>query len=376
MINHNIEMAGPNITQKDEKIVLDALRNGWYGKNKFYYVEKFEKDFAKFHNRKYGLMTPNCTTALHLLLHSLGVSKGDNVANQECTWVAAAAAVKYTGAKNNFIDIEKDTWCMCPKNLENKINKKTKAILVSDIYGNMPQMNKIIKISRKYKIPIIEDAAEALGSLYKNKRAGSFGVASTFSFHRTKTLTTGEGGMIITNDKKLFEKCKFYRDQGRNKSQSYLIDELGYKYMPFNIQAALGYSQFKRINHIVDLKRNIFFKFKKFLSNLDDLYFNMENENVYNGCWATTLVIGNSYKINANSLIKSLNKMGLPTRPFFAPLSSMKPFLDTRAMHSNSNAYYIYKRGITLPSALNLTDKQIKYYSNAIKKILINAKKN
>lgn len=373
--NKQIEMAGPNITKVDEKFILDAFRNGWYGKNKFYYVEKFEKEFAKYHNRKYGLMTPNCTTAIHLILHSLGIKKGDNVANQECTWVAAAAAVSYTNAKNNFIDICEKDWCMSPKDLEEKINKKTKAIIVSDIYGNMPDMNKICMISKKYKIPLIEDSAEALGSKYRNKQAGSFGIASTFSFHRTKTITTGEGGMIVTDDKNLFEKCKFFRDQGRNFNKSYIIDKLGFKYMPFNMQAALGFAQFKRIKKIIKIKRDIFFKFKKYLSCLDDLSFNNDDKITYNGCWATTLVIGQSYKIDANELMKKLNELGLPTRPFFAPLSSMKPFFDKASTMKNKNAYTIYKRGLTLPSALNLEDSQIKFYADAIISILKDEKK-
>ena len=226
-------MSGPLITKDEEKYVLDVMRNGWYGKKKYFYVEKFEKEFAKFHNRKYGLMTPNCTTAIHLILHSLGIKKGHNVINQDCTWVAAAAAVSYTGAKNNLVDIDEETWCLDYKKLKASINKKTKAIIVSDIYGNMPYIDKIINIANKFKIPVIEDSAEALGSTYKQKKAGSFGIASTFSFHRTKTITTGEGGMLVTNNKKLFDLCKFYRDQGRNNKSSYIIDELGYKYMPF-----------------------------------------------------------------------------------------------------------------------------------------------
>ena len=266
----NLEMSGPSITKKEELLVLDALKNGWYGKDKFYYVEKFEKEFANYHERKYGLMTPNCTVAIHLVLHALGIGKGDNVINQECTWVASAAAASYTGAKNIFADISYDHWCMDETSLLKKINKKTKAVIVSDIYGNLPRMEKIQKICDNYNISLIEDAAEALGSVYKNKKAGSYGIASTFSFHRTKTLTTGEGGILITNSKKLYERCKFLRDQGRNKKQSYNIDELGFKYMPFNLQASLGLAQFKRLNEIIEKKKvdfqqiqRIFFRYKK-----------------------------------------------------------------------------------------------------------------
>ena len=365
-------MSGPSVTKKEIDTVLDAVKNGWYGPKKFYYVEKFEKEFAKFHNRKYALMTPNCTTAIHLILHSLGIKKGDNVINQECTWVAAAAAVAYTGAKNRFADINKENWCLDHESLKKYINKKTKAVIISDIYGNIPDIKKINKICKEKNIFLIEDSAEALGSKYYNKRAGSFGIASAFSFHRTKTLTTGEGGMLVTNNKSLYLKCKFFRDQGRNKFQSYNIDELGFKYMPFNLQAALGLSQFYRIKELVNKKRWIFFEYQKNFKNIKHIQFNLENKNFYNGCWATTIVIGKQYKINAKKLMFYLLKKKLPIRPFFTPLSSMKPFFDKKSQNNNINAYDIASRGLTLPSALNLNSKQIKEYSKAVIEILYN----
>ena len=147
-MKHNIEMSGPWISSQEVKLINQVMKNGWYGKNKYYYVETFEKEFAKFHGRKYGLMTTNCTQAIQLLLHSLGVSKGDNVINQECTWVAAAAAVLYTGATNNFCDIDPVNWCLSAQSLEKNINKSTKAVIASDIYGNIPDMKKIERICK------------------------------------------------------------------------------------------------------------------------------------------------------------------------------------------------------------------------------------
>ena len=362
-------MSGPWISSKEIKIINDVMKNGWYGDKKYYYVETFEKEFAKFHGRKYGLMTTNCTQAIQLLLHSLGVKKGDNVINQECTWVAAAAAVSYTGAKNNFCDIDKDNWCLSANSLKQNINKNTKAVIVSNIYGNMANMDEISNICKKNKIFLIEDAAESLGSIRNKKRAGSNGIASVFSFHRTKTITTGEGGMLVTNNKKLFELCKFFRDQGRNKTNSYNIDELGFKFMPFNLQAALGYSQFKRLKEIVEKKRWIFESYRKYFKNFD-VQFNLENKNFFNGCWATTIVISKKYKKNTKTLMKILSDKKLPVRPFFLPLSSMKPFYNKFSIKKNRTAYDIYKRGLTLPSALNLKKNQIAMYSDAIKSIL------
>ena len=363
-------MSGPWIGPKEIKLINNVMKNGWYGDKKYYYVETFEKEFAKYHGRKYGLMTTNCTQSIQLLLHSLGVTKGDNIINQECTWVAAAAAVSHTGATNNLCDIDSVNWCLSTESLKKNINKKTKGVIASNIYGNMADMSQIEKICKKNKIFLIEDAAESLGSIRDKKRAGSHGIASVFSFHRTKTITTGEGGMILTDNKKLFESCKFYRDQGRNKINSYNIDELGFKFMPFNLQAALGYSQFKRLDEIVDKKRWVFNQYRKNFANFD-VQFNLENQNFYNGCWATTIIIDKKYKKNTKNIMKKLALEGLPVRPFFLPLSSMKPFYNSKAIKNNKTAYDLYNRGLTLPSALNLKKNDVFRYSESVKKILL-----
>ena len=365
----SLEMSGPSITKKEYKFVLDVMKNGWYGKKKYYYVEKFEKEFAKYHNRKYGLMTTNCTQALHLILHSLGIKSGDNVINQECTWAASAAAVLYTGAKNLFADISEKNWCMSYESLIKTANKNTKAVIATGIYGNMAEMDKIEKFSKKKNIFLIEDAAESFGSIYKGKKSGKFGIASAFSFHRTKTITTGEGGMIVTDNKSLYEKCKFYRDQGRDVNSSYNILELGFKYMPFNLQASLGYSQFLRKNEILAKKRWICAFYKNEFKNYK-VYLNLQNKNLVNGCWATTMVIDKSYGIYTDNIIKILQKKKIPARPFFSPLSEMKPFLCRKSKKKNIIAYDIYKRGITLPSPLNAKKEDLKKYSVIIKKIL------
>ena len=361
-------MSGPYISKKDIKIVNDALKNGWYGNRKYFYVEKFEKEFAKYHGRKFGLMTPNCTLATHLVLKSLGIKRGDSVINQDSTWVAPAAAVRYTGAKNIFCDNNQDNWCLDHLSLEKNISKSTKAVITTALYGNMPNMIEIDKICKKNNLILIEDAAEGLGSKFKGRKAGSFGIASLFSFHRTKTITTGEGGMILTDNRKLFQRCKFLRDQGRDKNLTYQIAELGFKYMPFNLQAALGYSQFLQLKKIVEKKRKIFKWYSNYFKNID-VKLNTDNKEIFNGCWATTLIIGKSYKTNANSLMKYLESKNLPVRPFFAPLSSMKPF---KQKTKNNNARSLFQKGITLPSALNLNQKQVKYYSENILNYLSN----
>ena len=371
-IKETIEMSGPSITSLEKEYVLDMMENCWYGPKKYDYVETFEKEFANWHGRKYGLMTSNCTAAIHLLLKCLEIGEGDKVVNQECTWVASAAAVEYVGAKNIFVDIDINNWCIEVNSLKRAITPETKAVIATGIYGNMPEIDKIEKICNEKNIYLIEDSAEALGSKFKDRRAGNFGLASVFSFHRTKTMTTGEGGMLVTDDENLFKRCKIIRDQGRDEKKSYWINELGLKYMPFSLQAALGYAQLKRIDELVNKKRYIFSLYKDCLSEISDIEFNCDDERTYNGCWATTIVLGKSHKKTSEEIMKNIADKGLPVRPFFYPLSSMPLFIkdNPEKYKENINAYDIPHRGFTLPSALNLNDEQIELYSNTVKDIL------
>ena len=203
-----IHMAGPWITDHEINIVEDAMRNGWY-ENSYDYVEKFQREFAAFHDRKYGIMTPNCTTAIHLLLTALGISEGDEVILPECTWIATGAGITYLRATPIFCDIDSKNWCLNPRSVEKLITPKTKAVIAVDLFGNMPQYDELTKLCAHNGIPLIEDSAEAVGSTYKGVKAGKFGIGSVFSFHRTKTITTGEGGMLLLDDQKLFDRCMF-----------------------------------------------------------------------------------------------------------------------------------------------------------------------
>lgn len=365
-------MAGPSITNLEREIVLDAMKEeNWYD-GRYFYVEKFEKEFAKFHDRKYALMTPNCTQAIYLLLASLGIKKGDEIIVPDCTWTGSIAAIPFCNATPIFCDIEEKNWCLNPESVLKNITKKTKAIIAVDLYGNMPDMSSLEKISKDYSIPLIEDSAEALGSKYKNIRAGKFGIGSVFSFHSTKTITTGEGGMLLLDDDKLFQKAKFYRDCGRSDTEPYKVLEPSLKHMPDNLHAALGYAQFLRLNEIVDKKRWIFQEYKKNLEKIPDLQFNEESDNVSNGAWATSLIFGKSYNLDKHEIMKELENFGLPTRPFFYPLSSLPAYskYKTGSKKKNPISYDVSSRGITLPSALILTEKEITEYCDGIKKVL------
>lgn len=375
-----IDMAGPDITDHEIKTVLDAMKTGWHEKP-YYYVEKFQEDFAKYHNRKFGIMTPSCTTAIHLLLTCIGIGPGDEVIVPECTWIASAAPINYLGAKTVFCDIDKDNWCIDPKSVEKKITKNTKAIIAVDIFGNMPNMDELNKLSKKYNIPIVEDAAEALGSKYKNVKAGKFGIGSVFSFHRTKTLTTGEGGMILLDDEELYKKCMIWRDHGRDgalpehmrekNQKTYFNKLITYKYMPCNLLAALGYAQFERINDLIDKKRHHLNMYKNLLSDIPDITFNQDDHEVYNGAWITSVVIGESHKITKEKIIKEMKGEGINIRPFFYPLSMIPAYDIKENKYLNPVSYDISSRGINLPGSFRLSDDDIKFVCTKLKKVIL-----
>ena len=366
-----IYMAGPDVSEDDIAIVLDALRNGWYGKEAYHYCELFQDEFAKYHDRKFGIMTPNCTTSLHLLMSGMGIGPGDEVIVPECTWIGSTAGIKWLGAKTVFCDIEGDSWCLDPTSVRNSITPRTKAILTVNLFGNMSNMVELQKISEEYEIPLIEDAAESLGSVYNGVRSGKFGIGSTYSFHRTKTMTTGEGGMLLLDDEELYERCMFLRDHGRSKTVPYYIEEVAYKYMPFNAQAALGYAQFLRIDELVSRKREQFYMYADFLRDIDDIQLNVEPDNVYNSFWITTMVVGKGYNMDKHDLIQALEKKGIPARPFFYPLSSLPAYGEREVYESkNTVAYDISQRGINLPCAASVTPAQIKLVCDGIKGVL------
>ncbi|MEH2526356.1 MULTISPECIES: DegT/DnrJ/EryC1/StrS family aminotransferase [unclassified Bradyrhizobium] len=367
----DIQMAGPWITEHEEKIVLDALRNGWYGKQAYCYVEKLEAEFASYHDRKRALMTPNCTTALHLLLAGLGVGEGDEVIAPDCTWIGSVAAITYQRATTIFADIDPIHWCLTAESIERAITPRTKAVIVVDLYGNMPDWNPIIELCKRRGITVIEDAAEALGSSYRGVRAGKFGVASTFSFHRTKTITTGEGGMLLIDDDTLFERCKFLRDHGRAPG-TYFNTEVTFKYMPSNLQASLGYAQFQRLDELVERKRSIWKGYGERFSDIPGIQLNPEPVEVRNGVWNTALIFGKSLGMTRDMALTEMPKLGLPVRPFFYPLSSLPAFPEREAEGRRKNpvAYDVSERGINLPSALNLTESDLDAVSGGIRQLL------
>ena len=265
-----------------------------------------------------------------------------------------------------FVDILQDTWCIDPIKAEAAITEKTKAIIATHIYGNLCDMDALMDIGERYNLPIIEDSAEAIGSIYKGKKAGSIGTFSTFSFHGTKTLTTGEGGMFVTNNKQLFNDVLTLSNHGRVKTQAkqFWADVTGFKFKMSNIQAALGCAQLSRVNELVARKREIMDTYKKYLSDIPNISLNPEQENTTNGFWMPNIVFGEDSNVTREVLHNAFVRNGIDARVFFWPLSSL-PMYEKKP--ENKYSYSISKRSINLPSYHDLTEDEIKSVVSILK---------
>lgn len=366
-----IHMAGPDVGSLEASIVADAMINGWYAPDAYKYVELFESEFAAYHNRAFGLMTPNCTTAIHLALAGIGIGPRDDVVVPESTWVGSTAGIMHARANTIFADIDPITWCLSSRTVDAVVTPSTRAVIAVDLYGNMPRWTELENYCSERNILVIEDAAEALGSRYRGVPAGKFGIASVFSFHRTKTLTTGEGGMLLTDDQALYDRCKFLRDHGRAPG-SYFNTEVAYKYMPSNIQGAIGHGQFLRIKELLNKKREIFLRFRANLGDNLGMQLNEENDEILNGAWATAVVFSRDTKVTRDIVIAAFTERGIPLRPFFYPLSSLPAYSEniTGGPDRSPVAYEKSEYGIHLPCSMNLTSDHIDFISEALLEVL------
>lgn len=350
-----IPITKPSITELEIAYVNDAITNGW-GENCYGYINRFEKDFSNHLGTKYALATSSCTGAIHLALMALGVKANDEVIVPEITWIASVEPVLYIGAKPVFVDVLKDSWCIDPEKFEKAITPNTKAVIVVHVYGNLVEMDAIKSIAAKHNIKVIEDAAEALGSEYKNQKAGSIADVGVFSFHGTKTLTTGEGGVMVMNDEEVYERAKILNDHGRNPKDNkvFWMKEYGYKYKMSNLQAALGCAQIQRINELVAKKREIFTWYKKLIN--IECETNPEPNNTINSYWMPTLVFSKDSGFNREDFFKLSKEHNIDSRPFFYPLSSL-PMFESKP--ENIVAYSIYDKAINLPSFHDMTHETV-----------------
>ncbi len=369
MTSKFIPVSEPSITQKEIEYVTQAVKSGWIS-SIGEFIEKFEREFAKFIGTKYAVAVSNGTVALHLALVAAGIKPGDEVIVPDLTFIATANAVVYCGAKPIFVDVEEDTWCIDPYEVKKKITNKTKAIIPVHLYGHPANMDEIMKIAKEYNLIVIEDCAEAHGAEYKGKKVGSIGDFGTFSFYGNKIITTGEGGMLTTNDEKLYERAKFLKDHAMSKERRYYHPEVGYNYRMTNIQAALGLAQLERIEEILEKKIRIYNWYKEFLKDIKGISLNPEKEWARNVYWMVCLVLNSDFRVSRDELMLKLREKGIDTRPFFYPMSYM-PMYGGKAI--NPVAEKLSKLGINLPSSANLKKEEVEWICREIKKTIENS---
>jgi len=343
----------PSITELETQYASDAAANGW-GARCYDYINQFEAVFRDHIGTSHAIATSSCTGALHLGMAALGIGPGDEVILADTNWIASAAPVVHLGAKPVFVDIRADSWCIDPDLAEAAITPRTKAILAVHLYGNLCDMERLLAIGEKNGIPVIEDAAEAIGSEYFGKRAGCMGRFGAFSFHGTKTITTGEGGMFVTNDAALYDRVLTLSNHGRSGGQlkQFWPDMVGFKYKMSNIQAALGCAQMDRIVELISRKRQIFHYYRDRLRELPGVQMNPEPSNVVNGAWMPTIVFDEQTGVTRQKLVAAFAADNIDARVFFYPLSGLSMFEPVR---SNRHAWAIPERAINLPSYHDMT---------------------
>lgn len=357
-----IPVSGPSITEHEVGYVAEAARTAWYS-NANAFNERFERAFAAYIGTPYAIALPSCTSAIHLSLLALGVGPGDEVIVPDCTWIASAAPIHYVGATTVFADIDADTWCLSPSSFEAAITPRTKAVIPVNLYGGMADYDAINRIAQRHGIAVIEDAAESIGSRLNGRPSGSFGTTGVFSFHGSKTLTTGEGGMLVTADRALHDRIQVLRDHGRQPGDRFFFNgEIAWKYKMSSLQAALGLAQLERIDDLVARKRRVFEWYRTHLSGIDGVRLNHEPPGVTNTYWMVTAIlpvhVGGKRKAMA-----VLDASGIDSRPFFHPLSSLPAYAGTPGAESaerrNPVSHALAPHGVNLPSGLGLSEADV-----------------
>ena len=363
----------PLINNGDALSVSKSIKSGWIS-SEGPSVKEFELKIAKYLNRKFGCAVSSGTAALEIAIRSLGLNKNDEVIMPAFTIISNAMAIVKSSAKPILVDVDIDTWNIKIKDIEKKITKKTKCLMIPHIYGLANDMDKILKIAKKYNLYVIEDAAEVLGLKYKNKQCGSFGDISILSFYANKHITTGEGGMLLTNNSKLNDKFKDYRNlcfgSKKNRFNHY---DVSWNYRYTNIQAALGLSQFKRINKIIKKKHEIGNYYYKYFKNIKNIILQPNKlsycKNIY---WVFGIVLKKNNKNNINSVVKKLLSKNIGTRPFFWPMHKQDAFKKKNYFKNISfpNSEFISKNGFYIPSGLGLTSNELKFVKDTVISVL------
>jgi perosamine synthetase len=354
--DEDIPVAAPCLIGHEHEYVMDCLESSWIS-SAGDYVEKFEKSFAGFCEVDNAISCANGTAALHLALEALDIGQGDEVIVPDLTFVATANAVSYTGAEPVLADITDDTWNLDPDSVQKKINSQTAAIIPVHLYGHPVDMDPICKIAMDHDLYVIEDAAEAHGGIYKGQKVGSIGDVATFSFYGNKILTTGEGGMVTTDDDELAAKIRQLRGQGMDPNRRYWFPVIGYNYRMTNIQAAIGLAQVEDAQWHLSRRRKIASWYRERLADISELSLPVEKEWAKNVYWIFNVVIEDS-GVNREVIRDSLSTRGIETRPFFYPIHTLPPYSNSK-LNDDTVSSDIAARGISLPTWAGLSEADV-----------------
>lgn len=357
-MNTRIPYTRPSITEREVGYATDAAANGW-GARCYDYINRFEVAFARHLGSRFAIATSSCTGALHMGMSALGIGPGDEIIAPDITWIASVAPIAHLGATPVLVDVRPDTWCIDPAAVERSITPRTRAILAVHLYGNLCAMDELLELGRRHGLPVIEDAAEAVGSVYRGRRAGSMGVFGTFSFHGTKTITTGEGGMFVTDDEALHERVLTLSNHGRARGErrQFWPSEIGFKYKMSNVQAAIGLAQVERVDELIARKRSILDYYRRGLADLREVTLNqppVEPDSAL-GAWMPTVVFSEASGVVREDLIEAFERADIDARVFFHPISSLPMFAPRP---ENVHAYELARRAFNLPSFHDMSDAE------------------
>jgi len=363
-----IPVSKPSLIGREKEYVMDCLDSTWISSNGKY-IELFEKEFAAYIGVKHAVACSNGTVALHLALLSFGIRTGDEVIVPTLTYVATANAVTYTGATPVLADCEFETWNIDTKKIEALITPRTKVIIPVPLYGHPCDMEPIMDIAQRYGLYVIEDAAEALGSKYKGRMCGGIAHISTFSFYGNKTITTGEGGMVVTNDDKLAEKIRLLKGQGMDPSRRYWFPVVGHNYRMTNIQAAIGIAQMENIEKFLAKRRKIAQWYNEYLKDIPGITLQVEKEYATHSYWMYSILVEESYGKSRDEVMAFMANNGVETRPFFYPMHVMPVYEDNRLTHLKS-AESVAVKGINLPTFYSIQEDDVQYISNLLREMM------
>ena len=372
-------LSGPNMAGNEWKYIKDCLDTGWVS-SVGAYVDQFEKMSAEFAGTKYAVATSSGTTALHVCLVMMGVNEKDYVITPNITFIATCNSIKYTGADPILIDTDPASWQMDLDLLEEFLSNETEqrngachykkdgrripVIMPVHVLGNMCNMDRLMVLAKQYNLIVIEDSTEALGSYYKGKHSGSFGLMGTFSYNGNKIITTGGGGMIVTDDEALAKKAKHLTTQAKSDPFEYVHDEIGYNYRLVNVSAAMGVAQMELLPAFIKRKQEIIALYKNELEGVGDISFQQITEGVQPNWWLPTIMTGKQ-----KAVLKILNENKMQSRPFWVPMNQLRMFKDNIFYNKNNHSDHVYQRCLSIPCSTNITDEQVRAVSDKIKEV-------